>query len=74
VEDAIKNGRIQLVINTGMGDTPSKDGYIIRRAALKYGVSCVTTAAGALAVGQAIAALKSQALGVRCIQSYHGMG
>lgn len=74
VEDAIKNGRIQLVINTGMGDTPSKDGYIIRRAALKYGTPYVTTAAGALAVGQAIAALKSQALGVRCIQSYHGMG
>ena len=73
VEDAIKNGQIQLVINTGSGDTPSKDGYVIRRAALKFGIPYVTTAAGALAVSRAVAALKSKALGVRCIQEYHGL-
>ncbi len=71
VEDAIKNGQIQLVINTGAGDTPSKDGYVIRRAALKYGLPYVTTIAGALAVSKAVAALKAQALGVKCIQEYH---
>jgi carbamoyl-phosphate synthase large subunit len=71
VEDAIKNGQIQLVINTGLGDTPSKDGYVIRRAALKFGVPYVTTAAGALAVSKAIATLKAQALGVKCLQEYH---
>ncbi|MDA8137076.1 MAG: carbamoyl-phosphate synthase large subunit [Desulfobacteraceae bacterium] len=71
VEDAIKNGQIHLVINTGLGDTPSKDGYVIRRAALKFGVPYVTTASGALAVSRAIAALKAQALGVRCLQEYH---
>ena len=71
VEDAIKNGQIHLVINTGSGDTPSKDGYVIRRAALKYGVPYVTTAAGALAVSKAVVALKSRMLGVKCIQEYH---
>jgi len=72
VEDAVKNGQIQLVINTGLGDTPSKDGYVIRRAALKFGIPYVTTAAGALAVSKAVAALKAQAIGVRCLQEYHG--
>ncbi|MBT8342572.1 MAG: carbamoyl phosphate synthase large subunit, partial [Desulfatitalea sp.] len=71
VEDAVKNGEIQMVINTGSGDTPSRDGYIIRRAALKFGVPYVTTAAGALAVCKAVTALKTQALGVKCLQAYH---
>jgi len=71
VEDAIKNNQIDLVINTGSGDTSSKDGYVIRRAALKYAIPYVTTAAGALAMSKALAAIKSQALGVRCLQAYH---
>jgi carbamoyl-phosphate synthase large subunit len=71
VEDAIKSGQIHLVINTGSGDASSKDGYVIRRAALKYGIPYVTTAAGALAVSKAVSALKAKALGVKCIQEYH---
>ena len=71
VEDAIKNNQIDLVINTGSGDTPSKDGYVIRRAALKFGIPYVTTAAGALAISKALAALKSQTLGVLSLQEYH---
>ncbi len=71
VEDAIKNGEIHLVINTGSGDTPSKDGYIIRRAALKFGVPYVTTAAGAVAMSKAVAALKDKGMGVQCLQEYH---
>ncbi len=71
VEDAIKNGQVHMVINTGSGDTSSRDGYVIRRAALKYGIPYVTTAAGALAVSRAVAAMKAQTLGVKCIQEYH---
>jgi carbamoyl-phosphate synthase large subunit len=71
VEDAIKNGQVHLVINTGSGDTPSKDGYVIRRAALKYGIPYVTTVAGALAVSKATAAFKTRTLEVKCIQEYH---
>ena len=71
MEDAIKNNQIDLVINTGSGNTSSKDGYVIRRAALKYAIPYVTTAAGALAMSKALAAIKSQVLGVRCLQAYH---
>jgi carbamoyl-phosphate synthase large subunit len=71
VEDAIKNGQVHLVINTGSGDTPSKDGYVIRRAALKYGLPYVTTIAGAMAVSKAVAAFKSTDVKVQCVQEYH---
>jgi carbamoyl-phosphate synthase large subunit len=71
VEDAIKNGEIHLVINTGKGDGPRNDGYVIRRAALKFGVPYVTTTAGALAVSKAVAALKSKVLTVCPLQDYH---
>ena len=72
--DAIKNGRIQLVINTGTGDEPRRDGYTIRRAALKFRVPYATTAAGAMAVCQAVAALREKPLGVKPIQDYHRQG
>jgi carbamoyl-phosphate synthase large subunit len=71
VEDAIKNGEIHLVINTGTGDGAREDGYVIRRAALKFSIPYVTTIAGALAVSKAVAALKSQTLTVRSLQEYH---
>jgi carbamoyl-phosphate synthase large subunit len=71
VEDAIKNGEIHLVINTGTGDTTRRDGYVIRRAALKFCVSYVTTIAGAMAVSKAVAALKASALTVQPLQDYH---
>jgi carbamoyl-phosphate synthase large subunit len=70
--DAIKNGRIKLIINTGTGDEPRRDGYIIRRAALKFKVPYATTAAGALAVCRAVAALREQPFTVKSIQDYHG--
>ncbi len=71
VEDAIKNGEVHLVINTGTGGGSRNDGYVIRRAALKFGIPYVTTIAGALAVSKAVAALKSQALTVCPLQDYH---
>ncbi len=71
VVDAIKNLEIQFVINTGLGDEPQKDGYLIRRAALKYGVPYATTISGALAMARGIAALKKKTLTVKTIQEYH---
>ena len=70
--DAIKNGRIQLIINTGTGDEPRRDGYTIRRAALKFKVPYATTAAGALAVCRAVGALREKPFEVKAIQDYHG--
>jgi carbamoyl-phosphate synthase large subunit len=71
VADAVKNDRIQLIINTGTGDEPRQDGYTIRRAALKFKVPYATTAAGASAVCRAVAALRERPFGVKPIQDYH---
>lgn len=71
VVDAIKNGEIQLIVNTGLGGATSRDGYEIRRAAIKYHIAYATTLAGALAMCRGIAALKDKALSVKTIQEYN---
>jgi len=70
VVDAIKNKAIQLIINTGAGRTTSRDGYEIRRAAIKFNIPYTTTLAGALAMCRGIAALKKKGLSVKAIQEY----
>jgi carbamoyl-phosphate synthase large subunit len=72
VADAIKNGEIQFVVNTGTGEEPRQDGYMIRRAALKFNIPYVTTVAGAMAMARGIAAFKEYDLSVRSLQEYHG--
>ncbi len=70
VVDAIKNGEIQLIINTGPGGQPRRDGFMIRRAAIKFGIPYATTIAAALAVCRGVGALKDQTLAVKTIQEY----
>jgi len=73
VVDAIVNGEIQLVINTGTGQDSrvKRDGYMIRRTTLRCQVPYATTLPGALAVCRGILQIKKQALGVKSIQEYH---
>jgi carbamoyl-phosphate synthase large subunit len=71
VVDAVKNGEIQLVINTGTGNDAKRDGYQLRRAALKYQLPYTTTIAGALAICRGITALKGKKLSVKTLQEYH---
>jgi carbamoyl-phosphate synthase large subunit len=71
VADAIKNGDIQLVINTGLGDEIRQDGYKIRRVALKFNIPYTTTIAGAVALSKAVTMLKREALTIKSIQEYH---
>jgi len=72
VVDAIKNGKIQMVINTGTGNEPRQDGYMIRRAALKFNIPYATTISGAMAMARGITALKRRKLSVNPLQEYHG--
>ena len=72
VVDAIKNGEIQMVINTGTGNEPRQDGYMIRRAALKFNIPYATTIPGAMAMARGITALKRRKLSVNPLQEYHG--
>ncbi|TFG60376.1 MAG: carbamoyl-phosphate synthase large subunit, partial [Deltaproteobacteria bacterium] len=54
VADLIKNGEIDLVINTPLGAQSKADSYYIRRTALIYNIPYVTTLAAAKAVAHAI--------------------
>ncbi|MFP4159416.1 MAG: carbamoyl-phosphate synthase large subunit [Desulfobacterales bacterium] len=74
VVDAIMNREIQLVINTGTGDRTRRDGYMIRRAALKFNIPYATTIACARAMARGISALKDRALSVAPLQQYHREG
>jgi len=71
VVDAIKNKEIQMVINTGSGGETRRDGYKIRRAAIKFNIPYTTTIAGAMAMCNGIAAFKKKALSVKTIQEYN---
>ncbi len=71
VVDAIMNREIHLVINTGRGDRTRQDGYMIRRAALKFNIPYATTIACARAMCRGISALNQRALSVAALQEYH---
>ena len=71
IVDKIKDGEIQLIFNTTEGWQSLKDSEEIRRSALVGKVSQYTTAAGSVAVAQAIAALQQRQLEVRPLQDYY---
>lgn len=61
IADALTNGEIALVINTGNAtDDLVSDGNIIREKSVQSGTACYTTAAGALALAKALASLDSE--------------
>ncbi|GAA6617212.1 carbamoyl-phosphate synthase large subunit [Scytonema sp. NUACC26] len=71
VLDAIKNHRIQFIINTPSGEDAYSDAKLIRRTALTYKIPIVTTIAGAKATVAAIRSLQSTTLDVKVIQEYN---
>jgi len=68
--DAIKNEKIQLIINSPSGEEAQADGRLIRRTALAYKIPIITTIAGARATAAAIRSLQSQPLEVKALQDY----
>ena len=71
IGDAIKNGEIQLVVNTPAGRQSVSDDSYIRKAAIKYKVPYITTVAAALAAVRGIAAARQGRGGVKSLQDYH---
>lgn len=71
IVDAIKNGEIQLVVNTPSGKLSQHDDSYIRKAAIQYKVPYITTAAAALAAAKGVEASKSGKGIVKSLQSYH---
>jgi carbamoyl-phosphate synthase large subunit len=70
VLDAIKNHKIQLIINTPSGEEAQSDARLIRRTALTYKIPIITTVAGAKATVAAIRSLQNTTLDVKGIQDY----
>ncbi len=71
IVDRIKNGDIQLVINTPSGKKPKADEVAIRSQSVAHNIPCVTTLSGAQAVVNGIESLLKRTVSVRSIQEYH---
>jgi carbamoyl-phosphate synthase large subunit len=71
IADAIKNGEIQLVVNTPAGKSSGFDDSYIRKAAIRHKVPYITTTTAALAAAKGIAARRATRSPVRSLQSYH---
>ena len=69
--ERIREGRIQLIVNTPSGKGPRHDEVSIRAMANGRGIPVVTTMPGADAYVQGIRALIRGELGVTPIQRYH---
>jgi len=68
--DMVKNGQIQMVINTPGGMIPRRDENAIRAASYAHNVCIMTTITGAEAALNGIRALSTGQLGVKPIQHY----
>ena len=69
--DAIKNGEIQLIVNTPKGKRSQEDDAYIRKAAINYKVPFMTTTAAALAAAKGVAARRKGDAEVKSLQRYH---
>jgi carbamoyl-phosphate synthase large subunit len=71
VVDFIRDGEVDLVINTPTGSGARTDGYEIRSAAVRKGIPCITTMTGASAVTRAIAARREGPVEPLSLQELH---
>ncbi|HVA00873.1 MAG TPA: carbamoyl-phosphate synthase large subunit, partial [Terriglobia bacterium] len=71
VVDHIKNGSIDLIINTPLGRTSRFDEKAIRSAAIQHGVTCITTLSAATAAVNGIRAQRDRGISVASLQELH---
>jgi carbamoyl-phosphate synthase large subunit len=71
VVDWIRNGEVDMVINTPTGSGARADGYEIRSAAVRQSLPCLTTMTGASAAARAISAQKEGDAEVLSLQELH---
>ncbi|MEM9291531.1 MAG: carbamoyl-phosphate synthase large subunit [Acidobacteriota bacterium] len=74
IGDELLNGEISLVVNTPLGRESHRDDAYIRQTAVKMDIPCITTLSGARAAVEGIAAVRSQGLSVRSLQSMAAEG
>jgi carbamoyl-phosphate synthase large subunit len=71
IVDAIKNKEIHLVINTPSGKLSKHDDSYIRKAAIKYKLTYITTLSAAVAAARGIEAFRRGHGDVKSLQKYH---
>ncbi|MFO0308253.1 MAG: carbamoyl-phosphate synthase large subunit [Pseudanabaena sp.] len=70
ISDIMKNGQIQLIVNSPSGEEAKTDGKMIRRTAMAYKIPVITTLAAAKAAIAAIRALQTGGISVTALQDY----
>ena len=71
IEDLIRSGLVQLIINTPIGSQALHDDAYLRRAALEYNIPTFTTIPGAKAAIKAINSLRSNKIDTYSLQEIH---
>lgn len=71
IADLIKNGGVDLIINTPSGKEAHADKFSLRSLAVMYNVPYITTISGASAAVNGIEFLKKGGLEVKALQDYH---
>jgi len=71
IVDHVRNGRIQLMVNTPLGKKSVYDEQAMRLAGLRFGVPCITTVRAAQAVVQAIRSQRAGELKAIKLQQLH---
>lgn len=71
IVDAIRNGELQLVVNTPIGKLSQHDDSYIRKEAIRHQIPYITTLTAALAAAKGIAARREDIPGVKSLQDYH---
>ncbi|MBR2584675.1 MAG: carbamoyl-phosphate synthase large subunit [Thermoguttaceae bacterium] len=69
--DAMKNGEIQLVVNTPSGKASQHDDSYIRKNAIKLRIPYITTLTAARSAADGIRAIREQKETVKSLQEYH---
>ena len=71
VVDRIREGSVQLIINTPSSRTPEKDEIAIRSSAVAYNIPLITTVSGASATVGALENMLREGARVKALQDYH---
>jgi carbamoyl-phosphate synthase large subunit len=73
IVDYIKEKKIHMIINTPMSRQTRENAFIIRQAAIKYKVPCLTTAKAAIVLVDGMLEMKNRGFTVRSLQEIHGL-
>jgi carbamoyl-phosphate synthase large subunit len=69
--DIIKNGWVQLIINTPLGQVSRQDEHAIGRTAYEYKIPFITTLSAAASAAKSIEQIRKRPLEVKSVQEHH---